>query len=125
MESESTDTQEGSANSVAAERSRERTCCTTSTTASSLKRREVRDAKIRAVYVKNGFGNQWDSQREKSERWRMTLFPLQAEISRTRDKDVLERLMAARKEVLFELLKYVFKTKRFEEEREDRSFYEL
>ena len=53
------------------------------------------------------------------------LFPLQAMITRTRDKDELDRLMAIRKEVLFSVIEYVVSTERLGKEKEDRGYYEI
>ena len=60
-----------------------------------------------------------------SERWRMTLFPLQQELSRERDVEELARLMAKRVRIIRALLEYVRTTKRFQEEKIDTSYYEF
>ena len=59
----------------------------------------------------------WDELPDDSmeQRWKMMLFPFQAEMTQSREKDVLERLMALRKEVLFALLSYVVDTERLDE----------
>ena len=61
----------------------------------------------------------------KNERWRMTLFPLLAEISRCRDKNKLLDLMSLRLQIISALLKFVFDTKRFPEAKVDKAFYEI
>ena len=66
----------------------------------------------------------WNSETEEK-RWQMLLFPLQAMMSRTRDEDELDRLMAIRKEVLFSLIDFVVATERLGKEKEDRGYYEI
>ena len=60
-----------------------------------------------------------------TERWQRVLFPLQADISKCRSKEVLQDLIAVRIEILFALVNYVFETKRFPETKVDKTFYEL
>ena len=60
-----------------------------------------------------------------TERWQMTLFPLQQELSRTRDSEEQEVLMSKRLRIIRALLKYVQDTKRFEEPEIDTSYYEF
>ena len=48
------------------------------------------------------------------EKWKMMLFPFQNEISSANDEDVLDRLMAVRMEILFELAAFVSSTGRLE-----------
>ena len=55
----------------------------------------------------------------------MVLFPLQADISKCRSKELLQDLIAVRIEILFALLNYVFDTKRFPDAKVDKTFYEL
>ena len=58
-------------------------------------------------------------------KWRMMLFPFQDEMSREEDEDKLDRLMAVRKEILFELLLYVESTGRLERPKEEGTFYDM
>ena len=60
-----------------------------------------------------------------AERWQMTLFPLQRELSRTRDSEEQAVLMSKRLRIIRALLKYVNDTKRFAEPEIDLSYYEL
>ena len=62
---------------------------------------------------------------DNEEKWRAMIFPLQEAIGRAshlQDKDVLDRLLGFRKEVLSIFLDYIWMTKRWKEEKESWYF---
>ena len=64
----------------------------------------------------------WSAMSEE-QKLKWMLFPMQKEMSESRDKDELDRLMNIRKEVLFSLLAFVADTKRFTEKKDTSSFF--
>ena len=57
-------------------------------------------------------------------RWRMMLFPFESGIRCSTEEDELDRLLHLRKEILFAVLLYVVKTRRYRQA-EDESFWEM
>ena len=86
---------------------------------------ERRDFELKVAAVYRSLDNMpWLSFSE-SERWRMVLFPLQAEISAAVSDEERDAKMAVRVTVLFALLRFVERTGRFPEKKVNKAFYEL
>ena len=58
-------------------------------------------------------------------KWHRMLYPFQDEMSAEEDEDRLDRLMAVRKEILFELLEYVEATGRLECPVAEGTFFDM